>query len=94
MRCLLLTDGESDFSAVLESCGIPITRMSLEDAAKEELSIYDTCAVLAYGKVLDPRLRVRLEAENDCLLRGLTVGMSGQKQASSNPMTSTVTLKQ
>ncbi|MBQ2828208.1 MAG: hypothetical protein IJF20_03085 [Clostridia bacterium] len=76
MRCLLLTDGESDFSAVLESCGIPITRMSLEDAAKEELSIYDTYAVLAYGKVLDPRLRVRLEAESAKGKRLFTEGLN------------------
>lgn len=52
MRCLLLTDGESDFSAVLESCGIPITRMSLEDAAKEELSIYDTTQFLPTERCL------------------------------------------
>lgn len=63
MKCLLLSDSESDFSTVLESCGVHITRISFEDAVKAELSIYDAYAVLACGKVLDPRLRVRLEEE-------------------------------
>lgn len=76
MRCLLLSNCESDFSDVLESCGVQITRISMEDAAKEELSIYDAYAVLACGKVLDPHLRVRLEEESAKGKRLFTEGLN------------------
>ena len=65
MKCLLLADGVSDFSAVLESCGAEITRMSPEEAIGADLSPYDAYCILGAGVVLDPRLRERLEKECD-----------------------------
>ena len=62
-RCLILADGPSDFTEVLESCGAEITRMTMEEALDADLEGYDAFCVLAYGKALDPRLRVRLEEE-------------------------------
>ena len=63
MKCLLLADGSSDFSAVLETCDAKITRMKPEDAIHADLSSYDTYCILGGGIVIDPRLRERIEAE-------------------------------
>lgn len=65
MRCLLISESESDFSDVLESCGVYVDRISMEDAVCIQLSSYDAYAILSCTKVLDPRFRVRLEAEID-----------------------------
>ena len=62
-RCLVLAGERSDFTDVLESCGAEITRMTAEEALGRDLSSYDAFVVLAYGKVLDPRLRAVLEEE-------------------------------
>ncbi|MBR4370971.1 MAG: hypothetical protein IKS92_07985 [Victivallales bacterium] len=63
MKCLLLADGSSDFSTVLESCGAQITHMKPKDAILTDLSSYDAYCILGEGIVLDPRLRERLETE-------------------------------
>ena len=63
VRCLILAEERSDFTDVLESCGAAVTRVTPEEAVCRDLTEYDSFCVLAYGKVLDPRLRVRLEAE-------------------------------
>lgn len=62
-KCLVLSDGPSDFTELLESSSETVM-MRFEDAVNAELSEYDAFCLLACGKVLDPRLRVRLEAEN------------------------------
>ena len=58
-----MAEGDSDFSAVLKSCGVSVVRMTMAQAADEPLAAYDAFAVLADGKLLAPRLRVRLEEE-------------------------------
>lgn len=63
MKCLLLANGESDFSLILEGCLVQLTRMTMEEAVDADIEPYDAYAVLADGKVLDPRLRMRLEEE-------------------------------
>ncbi|MBQ3860373.1 MAG: hypothetical protein II779_07580, partial [Clostridia bacterium] len=63
IRLLILTEGPSDLTEILESCGAAVTRMSPKEAVGKDLAEYDAFCVLAYGKVLDPRLRVRLEEE-------------------------------
>ena len=65
MNCLLLSDTHSDFAAALESCGASVARLSLDEACGTDLSGFDAFAVLAGGRVLDPRLRAALEAETD-----------------------------
>ncbi|MBE6724334.1 MAG: helix-turn-helix domain-containing protein [Ruminococcaceae bacterium] len=62
-KLLILTEGPSDFTKVLESCGADITFMTMEEAIGKDLTVYDAFCILAYRKVLDPRLRVPLEAE-------------------------------
>ena len=63
IRLLILTEGPSDLTEILESCGAAVTRISPKEAVGKDLAEYDAFCVLAYGKVLDPRLRVRLEEE-------------------------------
>ena len=63
MKCLLLAEGSSDFSAVLETCDAQITRMKPKDAIHADLSSYDAFCILGGGIVIDPRLRERIEAE-------------------------------
>ncbi len=63
VKCLILAKDRSDFTDVLESCGAAVTRMTPEEAIGRDLTEYDSFCVLSYGKVLDPRLRVRLEEE-------------------------------
>ena len=63
MNCLLINDTHSDFAAVLESCGVAITRLSFEEAVYADLSPYDRICIFGAGTVLDPRLRERLENE-------------------------------
>ena len=62
-NCLIITECSSDLTDMLESCGIETTRMTMEEAVGKDLTGYDAFCVLAYGKILDPRLRVRLEEE-------------------------------
>ena len=63
MNCLLLADALSDFSAVLESCGVAVTRKSFEEAVGADLAPFDAYVIGACGKVLDARLRAALETE-------------------------------
>lgn len=63
-KCLVIADEASDFTSVLESCGTKVDRIPFEKAYAADLADYDVYCVLAGGKVLDPRLRVRLEEEN------------------------------
>lgn len=63
-RLLVIAEQESDLTAVLESCGAQVIRLSHSEALDEELSSYDAYCVLLPGKVLDARLRERLEREN------------------------------
>ncbi|MBQ3791467.1 MAG: hypothetical protein II800_11075, partial [Lachnospiraceae bacterium] len=62
-NCLIITECSSDLTDMLESCGIETPRMTMEEAVGKDLRGYDSFCVLAYGKILDPRLRVRLEEE-------------------------------
>ena len=64
MKCLILADYDSDFESVLESCGAQLERMSFDAALHADLSAYDVICMFCFGKVLDPRLRVRLEEES------------------------------
>ena len=61
--CLILADAPSDFTAVLMSCGTGIDLMSQAEALSCDLAAYDSYCILAGGKILDPRLRERLETE-------------------------------
>ncbi|MCR5681102.1 MAG: glycoside hydrolase family 127 protein [Clostridiales bacterium] len=63
MKCLLLANDCSDFSRVLESCGIEIVRMTFEDALCADVTPYDAYVIFGASRVLDPRLRTRLEEE-------------------------------
>ena len=63
LNCLIITESENDLTAVLDSCGANMTKMRMKDAIGADLSPYDAFCVLAYGKVLDPRLRAALEEE-------------------------------
>ena len=64
-RCLILADKPSDFTEVLETCGAAVDRIPIADALSLRLDDYDAFCILADGAVLDPRLRVRLETENN-----------------------------
>ena len=64
MKVLLLTESACDFSAVLGTCGAEIDQMTMADAIDCDLSVYDAYCVLPFGKLLDARLRERLENEN------------------------------
>ena len=61
MNCLVISERECDFGKVLESCGAEVVRMTQKEALGAELGMYDSFCMLAWGQVLDPRLRVRLE---------------------------------
>ncbi len=63
--CLLLSDAGSDLGAVLESCGVPLTRKSFAEAVGADLAPYDAFVVCAGGRVLDARLRDALERETE-----------------------------
>ncbi len=63
VKCLLLAEGTSDFSTVLEACDANITRMKPKDAINADLSSYDAYCILGAGIVIDPRLRERIDAE-------------------------------
>ncbi len=63
VRCLLLNDSGSDIGKALESCGAEIIRMSFSEALSADLSPFNSFCVFGNGGTLDPRLRVRLEAE-------------------------------
>lgn len=63
MECLLLADGGSDLSAVLESCGAKVTLMPSRDAVGADLSRFDAFVLCAGGTQPDARLRAALEAE-------------------------------
>lgn len=64
MRLLIITENESDFVTVLESCGVEISRMKPADALHAELSKFDAYCILVPGKCLYARLRERIEIEN------------------------------
>ncbi len=63
MNCLILENKQSDFCSVIESCGVNATYSTFENALYLDLSSFDSYIILACGKVLDPRLRIRLENE-------------------------------
>ena len=62
-KCLVIANMQSDFTSVLEACGAEITIKTQAEALNENLSDYDAYYVCCQ-KILDPRLRVRLEEEN------------------------------
>jgi len=62
-RCLVIADKPSDFTAVLEHCGAELKITAQTEALSENLDDYDVFYICCQ-KVLDPRLRVRLETEN------------------------------
>ena len=59
----MISDAASDFSAVLESCGAEVTRITFDEAPGTDLTGFDVFAVCAGGRVLDARLRAALETE-------------------------------
>lgn len=62
MKLLILSDAPCDISAVLESCtGVGVDTLSMRDAVVCDISAYDAYFVNACGKVLDARLRSKLE---------------------------------
>lgn len=61
MKVLLLAEGFSDFTEVLDSCGAQIVRMTLPEAACGDISAYDAYCVLDPGKVIDARVHAQLE---------------------------------
>jgi len=65
MNLLILTEKPSDLTEVLQSCGAEVTMMTFREALHTDLTVYDAYCVLADGKCLDARVRMRLEEEND-----------------------------
>ena len=63
MKCMLLSEYDSDLKTVLESCGVEITQVKYAEANATDISSFDTFCILADGSVLDPRFRIRLEKE-------------------------------
>ena len=61
MKVLLLAEKLSDFTEVLYSCGAEIVRMTLQEAARGDISGYDAYCVLEPGRVIDARLHAQLE---------------------------------
>lgn len=76
MKLLLLADCDCDLSLVFDSCGVEITRITIQQAVGVSLGEFDAFAVLANGRVLDPRLRVSLEAEVAVGKRLFTQGLN------------------
>ena len=65
MKLLIIADAGSDLVRVLESCGAEITVTAFDGALTADLTPYDAYCILASGRVLDARLRTRLEDELD-----------------------------
>ncbi len=67
MKVLIVADKKSDFTDVLASCGAETRQVSFYDAVYQNLSAYDAFCVLPEecGEYLDPRLREKLEIENE-----------------------------
>ena len=63
MKLLILTENDSDFTTVLESCGVNIVKRIPDEALHTDLSQYDAFCILIPGGVLDVRLRERIEME-------------------------------
>lgn len=63
-KLLIISDAPCDMSAVLEACpGVITDVLTIRDALCRDISAYDAYFVNACGKVLDARLRAKLEAE-------------------------------
>ena len=67
MKVLIVADKKSDFTDVLESCGVEISQVSFYDGVYTDLSQYDAFCILPEecGVYLDPRFRDKLERENE-----------------------------
>ncbi len=64
MKLLVITENNSDFTTVLESCDTEVSVMKPERAIYEDISQFDAYCILTPGKYLDARLRERIETEN------------------------------
>ena len=64
MKLLVLADKENDLSNVLKSCNIDVDIMNQADAMKTDISVFDAYCILMPGKLLDARLRNKIEIEN------------------------------
>ena len=64
MKLLILADKESDLTAVLETCNVDIDLLNQAEALKADVLVYDAYCILMPGKMVDARLRNRIEKEN------------------------------
>lgn len=64
MNLLILSEKESDLSAVLKSCNINVEMMNQTEALNVDVSVYDAYCILMPGKMMDARLRNKIEKEN------------------------------
>ncbi|MBQ7922336.1 MAG: hypothetical protein IJ325_07140 [Clostridia bacterium] len=62
MKLLVLTKQTCDLTDVLQSCGAEVDIMTIGDVVNADISMYDAYCVLGFGNVIDPRVRVQLEA--------------------------------
>lgn len=61
MRILVLTDTLCDFTDVLYACGADVEWMPFAEAARRDLSGYDSYCVLGRGRNMDARVHIQLE---------------------------------
>lgn len=90
MKLLILTENDSDFTTVLESCGVNIVKRIPDEALHTDLSQYDAFCILIPGGVLDVRLRERIEMENAKGKRVFTEALNSYQDVYSAPAVNTV----
>ena len=61
MKVLLLTEGLCDFTEVLYSCAVEIDQMTIPEAARRDISLYDAYCVLGPERVIDARVLNQLK---------------------------------
>lgn len=61
MKVLLIANEACDFTEVLNSCPVNIDQMTIQEAARKDLSAYDSFCVLGEEKILDARIHYQLE---------------------------------
>ncbi len=75
MRLLIISDRACDIIGVLSSAADAVV-MSFDEALHADISQYDSYAVIGEGKIVDARLRLRLENETENGKKALLVNVT------------------
>ena len=65
MKTLILTDAPCDLTDVLRTCGAEVDIMTMSEAARRDISAYDSYCVIGNGRGVDARVHRQLEAAVD-----------------------------